>query len=235
MIVAYAATRNLYPWLVPTITSLLEHNDVETIYLIVEDDHVPDLPEANYTIINVAGQTVFDDSCPNIGTQYTYMAMMRALYADLIPEDRVISLDVDTIICDSLEPIWNMDLTGMWMAAAVEHLAQYKPFGPNQSYYNVGVAVFNLEEMRKDSAPRLLTSLLYARKLPCIEQDALNYYTVFPRKVAELPVRYNESVVTGITKHPAVVHFAGFPDWMVNDRIPRREFLTKYIPPVTKK
>ncbi len=227
MKVAYAATRNLYPWLIPTITSLLEHNTVDTIYLMVEDDEVPDLPEAHYEIINVAQQTIFDKTCPNINTQFTYMAMMRALYADLISDDRIISLDVDTIICDSLEPIWNMDLTGKWMAAAVETLGRYKPFG--MTYYNVGVTVFNLEEMRKDKAPKLLTDLLYANRMVCVEQDALNFYTVFPRKVIELPVRYNESTVTGVTKHPAIVHFAGFPDWQTRQDMPRREYLDKYL------
>lgn len=229
MIVAYAATKNLYPWLRPTITSLLEYNDVEKIYLIIEDDDVPDgLPEADYEVINVSGQKVFDETCPNIGTPYTYMAMMRAVYADLIPEDRIISLDVDTIICGSLEPIWNLDLTGKWMAAAVEYLANYKPFG-NQPYFNVGVTVFNLAEMRMDSAPKLLVDFLYTHKLPCIEQDALNFYTVLPRKVIELPTRYNESTVTGMTRHPVIVHYAGFPDWMVNEKIPRREYLERYL------
>ena len=153
MKVAYAGTRNLYPWFKPAIRSLLAHNKVETIYLMIEDDDVPEgLPEANYKVINVSGQTVFDESCPNINSQFTYMAMMRALYADLIPdEDKIISLDIDTIVCDSLEPIWNMDLTGKWMSAAVEYFGQYNPF-KYPCYFNVGVAVFNLDEMRKDSA-----------------------------------------------------------------------------------
>lgn len=230
MKVAYAATKNLYPWLKPTITSLLEYNEVEEIILMIEDDAVPEgLPAANYKVLNVSHQTVFDESCPNIGTQFTYMAMMRALYADLLPdEDRIISLDVDTIICDDLTPIWNMDLTGKWMSAAIEYFGKYNPFH-TYAYFNVGVTVFNLAEMRKDNAGKLMTDLLYAVKLPCIEQDALNYYTVIPKKVIELPTRYNESIVTGMTRSPAVVHYAGFKDWTENYIMPRREYLDRYL------
>lgn len=230
MKVAYAGTRNLYPWFKPAIRSLLAHNKVDTIYLMIEDDDVPEgLPEANYKVINVSGQTVFDEACPNIDSHFTYMAMMRALYADLIPdEDRIISLDIDTIVCDSLEPIWNMDLTGKWMSAAVEYFGQYNPF-KYPCYFNVGVAVFNLDEMRKDSAPKLLTDFLYTHKIMCIEQDALNFYTVIPRKVIELPTRYNESPLTGVTKTPAVVHYAGYKDWTTNKNMPRREYLEMWM------
>ena len=230
MKVAYAATKNLYPWLKPTITSLLEYNEVDEIILMIEDDAVPEgLPAANYKVLNVSHQTVFDETCPNIGTHFTYMAMMRALYADLLPdEDRIISLDVDTIVNGDLEPIWNLDLTGKWMAAAVEYFGKYNPFGYS-AYYNVGVAVFNLQEMRKDNACKLLTDLLYAQKMMCIEQDALNFYTVLPKKVAELPTRYNESIITGMTRSPVVIHYAGFKDWTENYIMPRREYLDRYL------
>ena len=37
MKVIYTASRNLYPYLYPSIISLLVHNDVERIYLLLED------------------------------------------------------------------------------------------------------------------------------------------------------------------------------------------------------
>lgn len=230
MKIAYAATRNLYPWLKPTITSLLEYNEVDEIILMIEDDKVPeDLPGANYRILNVSDQNYFDETCINIHSQFTYMAMMRALYADLLPDvDRIISMDVDTIINGDLSPIWNMDLTGKWMGAAIEYFGKYNPFG-YRAYYNVGVAVFNLAKMREDRAPQLMRDFLYSQQLMCIEQDALNFYTVLPKKVIEIPTRYNESLLTGMTGKPVVIHYAGFKDWTENYLMPRREYLDRYL------
>ena len=47
-----------------------------------------------------------------------------------------------------------------------------------------------------------------------------------PMKVA---IRYNDSFCCGHVDNPAVVHFAGFPDWFINPYIPRREYLERYL------
>ena len=225
MVIVYALTRNLYPYLHASMNSLLEHNSPEKIYVLAEDDEL-DLPEI-CEVINVSGQTIFDKDGPNSKTIYTYMAMMRLLYVDLIPEDRVIQLDIDTIVCDSLEPLWEMDLEDKWFAACPEYKTTYNPFD-KEMYYNIGVCVFNLAQMRKDKIVPKMVELLNTRMLPCIEQDALNYYGV-PEKVKKIPVRYNESFCCGETSNPAVVHYAGIPNWYGEPFIHRAEYLARYL------
>ena len=62
----------------------------------------------------------------------------------------MIHLDIDTIICDSLEPLWKMPLTGKWFGAVPEKQNWYKPFG--DKYYNRAwfpVSNSNLEDIIK--------------------------------------------------------------------------------------
>ena len=92
MKVCYAATRNIYHKIIPSVRSLLDHNVAEIVVL-AEDDELP-LP---CEVINVSGQTVFNET--NTRTNFTYMSLMRLLLADLIPDERVLYLDVDTIVC----------------------------------------------------------------------------------------------------------------------------------------
>ena len=228
MKVVYSATRNLYPYMLPSIKSLLDHNNVEKIYLMIEDDEMPyDVPDV-CECINISNQQYFTQDGPNMRSMFTYAAMMRATYADLFwDEDRIIQLDVDTIICDSLQPLWDLCLADKWFAAVPEYKSNYRPFGP--MYYNVGVAVFNLRQMRKDGAVQMLVDWLNTTSAMCVDQDALNFFALRDvNRATVIPIRYNECFATGETDDPAVVHYAGYPDWMRRENLPRSEYLDAY-------
>lgn len=225
MNVVYSATRNLYKPLKGAIRSLLDHNENVKVYVLAEDDKLPFEIPCDHEIINVSGQTYFPATCPNINSQFTYMAMLRVCLADYIKDDRVIQLDVDTIIVDSLEPIWETDLTGKWVAWVEETLGVWKPFG--EHYFNFGVAVLNLKQMREDGYTQMAVDELNSKYYLYIDQDVLNRFAV-PEKCVGLPVRYNECFCCGYTEDPAVVHFAGLSDWYDNWLLYRYEYVKKY-------
>lgn len=207
--------------------SLIEHNPEVMIYVFAEDDELPFKIPCRHRIINISQQTYFPKDGPNMHNWFTYCAMMRACAADLIPEDRVISLDVDTIICDSLQPIWEMDLTDKWLGWCPEYKGWHKPFG--KTYYNFGVSVLNLAQMRKDGVVAKAVEILNTEECTYLEQDVFNRIAV-PDKCADIPVRFNESFCCGETDDPAIVHYAGYADWFVNmRRMPRRDYLLKYM------
>lgn len=224
--VVYSLSRNLYPWLKYSIRSLIEHNPDVKIYVLAEDDALPfDIP-VEHKILNVSGQTYFRPDGPNMKSQFTYLAMIRVCTPELIDEDRVIQLDVDTIICDSLAPIWETDLEGKWLAWAPEISGQWKPFGPD--YYNFGVAVLNLRQLRLDRAPDYMVKALNSIQVPFIDQDIMNMFAV-PEKTVRMPARFNECFCCGQSGNPAIVHYAGFPDWMTDPATPRREYLATWL------
>lgn len=226
MNVIYSGTRNLYPAMRGAILSLLEHNPDAKIWVLAEDNELPFGKDLGITVYNVSGQSIFPKNGPNMRSQFTYMAMMRSVTAALLPgEERVIQLDVDTIVCDDLTPMWETDLDGKWLAWCEERWGVWKPYGPK--YYNFGVALMNLDQMRKDRAPDLLSSLLNLNAYQYVDQDVMNLCAV-PGKSVELPNRYNESFCCGYTEHPAIVHYAGYPEWYTTDYCPRWWLREKY-------
>lgn len=220
----YSGTRNLYPAMVTAAKSLLANSDVDKIYFLIEDDEFPEWLPPQIETVNVSGQQYFPKTGANYLTNFTYMALLRVCYTKLFPDlDKVLQLDVDTLVLDDISGLWDVDLEGQWYAAVEEKLSTYKPYGPK--YYNIGVAVFNLKQIREEHADDQAISFLNTQRVPYIDQDA---WCRFYRRAVELPVRYNESFVTGYTEEPAIIHFAGFKDWQTSSKAPRREYLKRY-------
>lgn len=234
MIVFYTASRNLYEHLYPPIMSLLDTNpDVEKIYVVCEDDSLGwDTPK-QVECINVSGQQVFPSSGPNYRTSYSHVTLMRAYIANLVPDtvERIIQLDADTIIADSLQPLWDMDLEGKWIAACKENeFSTQKAFlSLDDRYFNVGVAVLNLKQIREDEVTGKLVNYLNTAQAPWIDQDAWNLIGLRYRKIVEIEdVRYNECFVVGYTSDPAVVHYCAVQRWWDNLKSFRHEYWEKY-------
>ena len=224
--IVYSLTRNLYPQLEVTIRSAIEHNPDAMIYVLAEDDELPFRIPVDHRILNMSRQQYFPSEGPNMKNAFTYMAMLRSQTAEILLEDRAIQLDVDTIVCESLEPIWSIDMTGKWVAWCEETFGRWKPFGPK--YYNFGVAVLNLQQLRADRAPEYMAKALNTVQVPFIDQDIMNMFAL-PDKTIALDPRWNESFCCGQSDCPGIVHYAGFPDWFTNETVPRREYLENYL------
>lgn len=223
----YSGTRNLYPHMVTAAKSLVANSRVEKIYFLIEDDTFPEALPPLIETVNVSGQTWFPADGPNMQSIYTYMAMVRACTGKILPEDldRVLQLDVDTIVTDCIDELWDLDMGRKWWAMAEEKFTTYHPYGIN--YFNCGVAMLNLAEIRKAGAEDEMVRLLNTQQMPCIEQDAMNRLG-YPRKILELPTRFNECSVCGYTDKPAIVHYASFRNCWENPQTPRLEYYTKY-------
>lgn len=228
MRVIYTGSRNLYPYIHASLKSLLEHNKVDKVYLFIEDDEFPfDLPK-NCEVRNVSNQTYFPETGVNHSSPFTYFCLLRVCLAEMLPnEDKIISLDADTIVNDSLEDMWNIDLTGKWFAMCPEELGKYRPFGKDQKYYNAGVALYNLKQLRKDKIVPTMVKYLNKVESLCMDQEAWNYFG--QDKAVILPVRFNETPFNGYTDHPAVIHFCGNKNWQRDKTMYRREYLDKYL------
>ena len=229
MNVIYAVTADYQQRILPSVRSLLEHNPDANVWILTETHDVKGLPcEAN--VINVEGQDIFPEDGANYKNRFTYINLLKVYYPYFVDEDKIIHLDADTIICDSLEPIWDIDLTDKWVAACPEYTGRYKPFG--DLYYNMGVAVLNLKQLRADGIVPLMVEYLNKIAGPWADQDAWNYFMLKADKAVPFDVRFNENFATGYTDNPAVVHFCGIPDWWTNHNMKRREFLDRYLPPL---
>ena len=227
MNVVYALTRNVYEWVVPSIKSLAEHNPKARVFMLAEDDEFPYELPIDVEMINVSDQKYF----PDIGAHRKedfggYINHLKIWYSKFLPVNKVIHLDIDTIICDKLDGLWKTDVSEKWFAAVPENQKWYHPFG--DKYYNTGVVLFNLAQLRKDKPQQEMTDFLLNTGQPFADQNAWNKLGFERNKIADLELRYNESRVTGMTDNPAIVHFCSIPDWWKNKKMERREYLDAY-------
>ena len=175
-----------------------------------------------------------------------YRIFLPELHPDL---DRILYLDSDLLVMESLVPLWEQDLTGNWVAAVTnvfqdDHLdrpAELGLAGPG-AYFNAGVLLFNLAEMRADRRSEALLEFAVenGERLAWRDQDALN--VVLGSRRLELHPRWNcmnsvllfpraadvfgAAAVAEARLHPAIRHFEGPGDnkpWHPDCERDRRE------------
>ena len=209
-VATYSGTRNLYPYMITAAKSLLLNSDVEKIYFLIEDDSIPntELPDI-IECINVSYQQYFPESCVNMDKYYfTYMAYMRAVLADLFPDlDKILALDVDTIIEEDISDIWDLPVDDYYFAAAREEVNCRDGF----LYTNMGVTLYNLKKIREDKLVPDLVDMINTVKLICPEQEAFNI--LCRGHILEMSSDYNCTRYTLPTENPKVVHYAGIKQW----------------------
>lgn len=158
-----------------------------------------------------------------------YRIFLPGLLADV---SRILYLDVDLLVTDSLRPLRAVDLSDAYVAAVTNvfepaHVGRPAELGlaSPAEYFNAGVLLMNLEAMRTDDCTtRLLTyGRENAARLLWRDQDALN--VVLGRRRVHLHPRWNcmhsvmefdQSVdvfgweqVIEARRNPAIRHFEG--------------------------
>jgi lipopolysaccharide biosynthesis glycosyltransferase len=176
---------------------------------------------------------------------------LRLFLPELLPENpRVLYLDADTFVVDSLEPLWTSSLEGSTLAAVANvvepslhgHVRALGLSDP-RTYLNSGVLVLDLARMRAEGATDELVGAATrsGTSMPWFDQDALN--VVYRGRWHALHPRWNAMnslwfwpdwarEVFGVralheaTSHPAVLHFEGpslNKPWHALCRHPRRQ------------
>lgn len=116
--------------------------------------------------------------------EFTSAMWYRVYLPELLPRlDKVLYLDVDTLAVDSLRPLWETNLEGNYLAAVtnvfqLNHVHRPASLGlpRTQSYFNSGVLLLNLAEMRRDGCTERVRECAIERggELEWPDQDALN-------------------------------------------------------------
>ncbi len=146
----------------------------------------------------VGGDGAFDESSFSVGeSRYrvaTKAALLKFSLPELLPElDRVLYLDGDIIVCRDLSALAALELGGD-LAAAVRDLPQVfyekQLLGESRDYFNSGVMLLNLRQMRAEGLTEVLVEAKRAwpdDKL--MDQNVLN--RVMAGRVRQLPWFYN--------------------------------------------
>lgn len=219
MKVVYCANRAIYRQIPTAINSLLSNNKVEKIYLLIEDDTIDYI---NLPIIKFINLDRFDFiirdgfNCTGL---FPYMAMVRCILSKILTENKVLYLDVDTIVDGSISDLWNYNLSGNPIAGRVE----------DGDYINSGVLLMDLAQIRGCKYDDRLLDLLKRCRFVFPDQDAINI--IFKNRITRLPKRYNQIGRDEVYDSGDVVirHFAGIvKPWKENATAKDKAIWNKY-------
>lgn len=144
------------------------------------------------------------------------------LLSSICKDDRILFLDSDVVVNSDLKEFYNTDLTGVQCAAVQdygmkswikqkhniaisnnsnkkisidEYFSKIRKWDNNDiaKYFNSGVLLLNLKEMRKNNSEQKMLEIVSKEKLACPDQDCFNI--CFHNSVKILPMNYNFMVV----------------------------------------
>jgi lipopolysaccharide biosynthesis glycosyltransferase len=164
---------------------------------------------------------------------FTEAMWYRILLPELLGDrERVLYLDVDTLALAPIAPLWEIDLAGALVGAVTNVFEEWRgtehtdALGLSQEqYFNSGVLLLNLDEMRRSDTVSELRAVAAERAADLLwpDQDVLNL-VLGPRRVALHP-RWNAmnsvmlfdnaadvfgaEAVEEARRHPAIRHFEG--------------------------
>ena len=199
MDVVYFGSREIYPDFVTAINSLRANNKAN-VYAIIEDESLG-IPDVTY--IKWDYRKWFNNL--NTQTKWKDFGVLRAALSKVFPDkDKILSLDVDTIVTGDISDLWNVDLGSYHMAMVRE------PYlSGERTYFNAGVALINLKLLREDGTDDKMIRDLNSYYRRYVAQDTITEYC----RVLELPSTYNSCKFTAPCGNAKIIHYADRTDW----------------------
>ena len=202
MDVVYFGSREIYRDFETAVRSMLAFNPDARVWTVTEDPGpFYDLPVQN---IVWNWQEYFTELPTK--TKWKQFGPIRAAFTKILPLDRVLSIDCDTIVRGDLTELWETDLHGRHVAMVREiYMSSYL----GRPYYNNGVCVMDLKRIREDGADERMIAELNTNWHPYVGQDVMQMYL----RILDLDSRWNASKFTAPCADPAILHFADRTDW----------------------
>lgn len=127
---------------------------------------------------------------------YNYLLYIYA--GSLFPDiDKILWLDGDIIITDSLEELWNTDIENYVLGAALDcppfmNFTPDEPFWTTPYYFNAGSLLINLRKFRELDIEKKCQQTIFCGKNPLrfLDQSIYNL-SIKPELVKRLDLKYN--------------------------------------------
>lgn len=207
MNILFSSDNNYAQHLGVAIYSLLDYNrQMDKIRVFVVDNEISDVnrerlvalvsgfPNASIDFILFAKWK--NSLHLNMSWSISISSYARLFVASMLPADinKVLYLDCDMIVCDSLEELWNTDMNGCVVAAVQDTVGDVKNavgLSPTDSYFNAGMLLIDLKSWRKKDCEEKCIRFIEERQ-GCVthhDQGVLN--GVFRNAWMRLPLKYN--------------------------------------------
>ena len=191
-----------------TIFSLLVHNtDFGEIVLYIVDNQIHD--DSKEKITFVVGR--FDNAkiiwipfaewesklSLNMAWSISLSAYARLFVGEMLPRSigRVLYLDCDMIIVDSLRSLWNTKLDSFVLGAVQDFISDCTKSAvgllPKDAYFNSGLLLIDLNAWREQEISKKCIEFIDSRNGNVIHHDQGVINGVLKGKIHTLPIRYN--------------------------------------------
>ena len=208
-VAVYAGTKNIYPQMYTALKSLLLNNQMDRVYLLIEDDEFPYQLPGNVYPMNVSEQDYFPEGSANFNNPWSYMTMLRCVLSRMLPEENlVLWLDIDTIVDDDITDLFSMDMAGYFYAGVMEPGKSKDVF----RYINAGVLLCNLELLRTIGKDLEMNAFLNVCKLNYLDQDIINI--LCQGRIRLIGSEYNKNDYTMPVIRHKIIHYAARKDYM---------------------
>ncbi len=214
------------------VTIWLVHEDITNELL---DNLVNKLKKINFELKSIQIGEDFFSNAPTM-ERYPREMYFRLLCGDILPNTlkRVLYLDPDILINNSIQALWEMDLEGNLMAAASHSGLSNITSGINNirldlehDYFNSGIILIDLVKAREIIKSSDINAVIqkFGTYLLLPDQDVLNYlYGKYIKKIPEEKWNYDarkynsyfaksnaEFDVSWVMNNTAIIHFCGKP------------------------
>ena len=217
-VAVYAGTRNVYHNMAVAAKSLLCHTQMDRVWFLIEDDEFQEELPAVIKTKNMSGQQWFPEG-PNTRKRWSYMSLLRLALHEILPEeDRVLWLDIDTIVNADITDLFETELDGCYVAAAEEPIRSKDPF----LYFNAGVMILDLKKLR-DGMADLLIRYVNRVDMRFPDQDVINL--LCQGRIKPISPYWNSNKWIVEVSDPGITHFAADrnyekkPLWQQYDRM----------------
>ena len=150
------------------------------------------------------------------GNKLPVTSCYRFILANLLPSlDRIIYLDVDTLVLRDLTELWRTDLEGKFIGVVKDALINLnvaqKIVSERKSYFNSGMLLMDLNLFREyDICSDLIDFAIdVAEYCEYGDQDILNYYFIDGYKLLDIKWNCGRERLEGREKEVGIVHFYG--------------------------
>lgn len=216
------------------IVSLFESNkEFDTITVFIIEDHISTENKERFkhlarkydrkiNFISMPDtQTFFNDerfTIKSLGHTFGRMIVGQLLPQNL---DKVLCMDSDMLVVDSLESLWNENLTDYYVAGVdsapgIAMMRKTLDIEPGTLYCNGGLFLCNLKSIREDYVEQQYVEYIKdvfsrGKTLGAYEEEVINK-VCYP-KVLRLHPRYNLMTVNLVMSYDEFVAFRGVVNW----------------------
>ncbi len=245
--IVYACDDNYAALTAVSAVSLLKHNPGAEIILVGCRLKAESIDKVRGRVEKFGGKFRYVDVSAKIDelqamgacSYVSYAVYSRIFIGELLPDlsGKVLYLDCDTLVVDSIAEIFDTDLRGNPLALAPDaaHPAYKRVISlpPEKPYYNTGVTLIDLDKWSSAKCTERLMEELKAPhgRNPLGDQDII--VRVLNDEITELDRRWNflsQYIMYGRKEKPAIYHFSGNTmgrPWFTSSRHPLREAYRK--------